>query len=333
MSLYPPFDAAFSVAALHRAFRRALRRHRNDSEAAAFAVECGPRLCAISRGVLAGTWAPGPMRTFHIREPKPREVAVLPFEDRVVHHALVAALEPVIDARLDPASFACRKRKGLHRCIARAQALAARHRYAVALDVRHYFQELPHATAQGELRQGFGVPAPYLALLGTILRAGAAGRSRGMPIGALTSQFLGNVCLDPVERLLRERFPDTDHVRYMDDLVVFGATRPRLWEAVAAVRVCVAALGLELKDQATVLTPTSEGIGLLGYRVYSGEVCLSRRSRVRLGRGISHAVRLLRAGQGDADRLRASIATRIEHAATGTTLGWRQAVARRVPSA
>ena len=167
MSGYPPFDAAFSVGALHRSFRRALRGHQRDPEAATFAVECGPRVCVLARQLVAGTWAPGPMRTFRIREPKPREVAVLPFEDRVVHHALVAALEPVIDPRLDPASFACRKGKGLHRCITRAQELAARHRYAVVFDIRHYFQTLPHEAALGELRQAFGVPEPFCSARGS----------------------------------------------------------------------------------------------------------------------------------------------------------------------
>ena len=89
-------------------------------------------------------------------------------------------------------------------------------------------------------------------------------------------------------------------------------------------------LGLELKGKATALAPTTEGVSFLGYTVFGGEVRLCRRSRVRLGRGISRAARLLRAGQGDAAALRASIATRLNHAATGTHLDWRRAVARRI---
>lgn len=93
---FPPFEDAFSIRALHRAMLRALRGHRRDAEAAAFLLEAGPQLCALSRSLLDGSWRPAPYRTFPIRDPKPRMVAVVDFADRVVHHALVVAVEPAI---------------------------------------------------------------------------------------------------------------------------------------------------------------------------------------------------------------------------------------------
>jgi RNA-directed DNA polymerase len=217
---YPRFEDAFSVPALHAAYRAALRGHHRDPEAAAFTLECGPRLCALHRAVLRGSYVPGPMRTFAIRDPKPREVVVVPFVDRVLHHALVAALEPVVEPRLDPDSYACRKGKGLHRAVTRAQALLCRHPYALQMDVRHYFAALPHRSVLDVLAGApFRLPARYLALVHSVLNAGTVGRtgavSVGMPIGALTSQVLGNIALHPVEAMLRGRFADVDHVRYM----------------------------------------------------------------------------------------------------------------------
>jgi hypothetical protein len=88
---FPDFNQAFSVRALHRAMQRAMKGHRGDPEAAAFLLEAGPRLCDLSARLLARTWRPSPYRTFPIRDPKPRTVAVVDFADRVVHHALVAA--------------------------------------------------------------------------------------------------------------------------------------------------------------------------------------------------------------------------------------------------
>jgi hypothetical protein len=89
--VFPEFAHAFGPAALHRAFLRAQRHHRRDPEAATWLLELGPRLCALSRSLLAGAWRPSPVRSFSIRDPKPRVVVQARFADRIVHHALIAA--------------------------------------------------------------------------------------------------------------------------------------------------------------------------------------------------------------------------------------------------
>lgn len=316
----PAFEEAFSPGALYRAYRRALHRHRRDAGAAAFTLECGPAVCDLSRRLLAGTWVPSPVRTFRIRDPKPRTVCVTPFTDRVVHHALVAALEPAAEPALDPDSYACRKGKGIHRCVGRAQEYQRVHDWFVALDVRHYFPNVPHATLVAILA-GLGIPGPYQRLVRRILEgAPCVGPppGRGMPIGALTSQFLGNVGLDPVERMLRADFPDCDHVRYMDDIVVFGPSRTRVREAHRAVDAATRALGLELKPSATVVAPATEGLSFLGFRVHGAVVRPDRATRVRLNRRIRAAEAAIRDGSArDPDRARAGIATRINHLLAG----------------
>lgn len=324
-----PYDDAFSVEALHRAYLRALKRHRGQPEAAAFTLECGPRLVEMSRGVRDGTWLPSPGRAFPIRDPKPRVVVMVPFADRVVHHALVAALEPAIDPLLDPDSFACRRDRGIHQALARAQTLLHAHPYYLGLDVEHYFPSVPHATLIGILT-GFGVPRPYLDLFQLILDGDAHGADRGMSIGALTSQFLGSIGLDPVERMLRADFPDCAHVRYMDDIVVFGPEKKRLWTARDACRQELERLGLVLKASATRLAPSTEGLTFLGCRVFRATIRLRRSRQVLLGRHIREAEHARREGCLDEERATASIATRLAHAASFDTLTWRQDLVRRL---
>ena len=316
-AVFPPFEFAFSVGGLYRAYRKALHGHRRDKGAAAFTLDCGPAICDQSRRLLDETWVPLPVRTFPIRDPKPRIVCETAFPDRVVHHGVVAALEQGVETMLDPESYACRTGKGLHRAVGRAQEFLRVHDWALSLDVRHYFPEVPHASLLGILAE-MGVPAGYLGLLGRILD-GAPGADgipgRGMSIGALTSQFLGNVGLDPVERRLRTDFPDCDHVRYTDDVVVFGRSKRRLWEAWRCVDEVVRGLGLELKTGATRLVPAEEGLGFLGFRVYRGAVLPSRQTRVRIERRVRDACAAIREGRcDDPDRVRAGIATRMGHA-------------------
>lgn len=350
---FPPFEDAFSIRALHRAMLRALRGHRRDAEAAAFLLEAGPQLCALSRSLLDGSWRPVPYRTFPIRDPKPRMVAVVDFADRVVHHALVVAVEPAIDPMLDPDSFACRRGKGLHRCVERAQELLQTHPYYLGLDIEGYFRELPHDSVLTTLR-GFNTPEPFVDLFARILTAEAAPSSRstpasgdeclppspltphspplprGMCIGALTSQFLGNLGLHPVEEMLRAEFPDTAHVRYMDDIVVVGPSKARLWELHEAVHNVVECLGLALKTSATRLAPATEGLSFCGYRVFRSTLRLRRRSVVRLGRRIKSTETRRCGGTISSERAESSVTTRINHVATADTLEWRIALVRRL---
>ena len=59
----------------------------------------------------------GEYNRFMIHEPKKREIASAPYQDRVVHHALCNIIEPILDKSMIYDSYACRVGKGSHRAI------------------------------------------------------------------------------------------------------------------------------------------------------------------------------------------------------------------------
>ena len=64
--------------------------------------------------------------------------------DRVVHHALLAVIEPPLDARFYPHSYACRRGKGVHRAVDQYQQWARRFTYVLKLDIARYFPSIDH---------------------------------------------------------------------------------------------------------------------------------------------------------------------------------------------
>ena len=72
---------------LFAAARAAARRKRRRPDVAAFLLDLETEVFALRRELLAGTWRPGPYRTFSQADPKPRLISAAPFRDRVVHHA------------------------------------------------------------------------------------------------------------------------------------------------------------------------------------------------------------------------------------------------------
>ncbi|HMV68921.1 MAG TPA: RNA-dependent DNA polymerase, partial [Myxococcota bacterium] len=179
-----------SFHALRAAALRAARGHRRRREVAAFLADLERHVLALQRELLSGAWVPGEPRVFRIRDPKPRVISAAPFRDRVVHHALMAALEPRFEALADPDSFACRPGGGPWAAVARLRVLARDLPWAGRLDVRHFFESVEHDVVMEAARPALP-EGPVAALWEQIVRAGGAD-GRGLPIGSLVSQHAAN---------------------------------------------------------------------------------------------------------------------------------------------
>ncbi len=116
------FDEATEFWALRTAARRAARGGRSSAGTASFLCELETEVLTLQRELRSGSYQPGAFHVFPIREPKPRLISAAPFRDRVVHHALCAALEPTLEAEADPDSYACRRGKGTLAALRRIQA-------------------------------------------------------------------------------------------------------------------------------------------------------------------------------------------------------------------
>ena len=138
------WDKITSFANLARAATRAAAGKRWQRGVAAFLERLEPNVLALQRALRDGSWRPGTPTTFAIRDPKPRTITAAPFADRVVHHALIDVLEPSLDRRKAPHSFACRRGMGQHRALRHAQRLVRRWPWFLQLDVARFFPSLRH---------------------------------------------------------------------------------------------------------------------------------------------------------------------------------------------
>ncbi|MFZ4615727.1 MAG: hypothetical protein ACOYM2_05980 [Rectinemataceae bacterium] len=103
-----------SFEALCTAWKEARRHKRYARSSADFSWNAEAELLRLRDELQTGNYAPGPYRLFSIRQPKPRIIAASPFRDRIVHHALVAAIEPTFEFCFIHDSYATRVGKGSH---------------------------------------------------------------------------------------------------------------------------------------------------------------------------------------------------------------------------
>ena len=236
-----PADGLFpriaSFAALEAAAQRAARGKRRKPGVAAFLAHLEPEVLRLERELLSGTWQPGRYVEIAVRDPKPRTVSAAPFRDRVVHHALCAAVEPLFERGFVFDSYANRLGKGTHRAVARYERFRDRHRHVLRCDLYRYFPSIDHAVLKADVRRRIRC-ARTLWLIDAIIDGSNPQepvhlyypgddlftpfeRRRGLPIGNLTSQLFANVHLDGLDHFVKEVLRAPGYLRYVDDFALF----------------------------------------------------------------------------------------------------------------
>ncbi len=284
------------------AYDRCRRRKRYKRRATEFEHLALDQLLQLQNDLSSETWQPGKYHHFHVTDPKPRLISAAPFPDRVVHHAVVNVLEPIFEQRFVFDSYACRKGKGTHRAIARAQHFLRRFPWYLKTDIVKFFPSVDHEIMLARLSRVVADPV-LLRLIGRIIDSGAgihaddvtphwfpgdqlldAARPKGLPIGNLTSQFFANVLLDPVDHFIKEVLRVPGYVRYADDLLLFGETKEELWHVRDALQQRLSENRLRLHKNKTHVRPSSSGVLFLGLRVWPDEIRLSQQAIKRFNR-------------------------------------------------
>lgn len=308
------------------AFRKAAKGKRDYPAVARFEFHLEQALFYLQNELLSGRYRPGEYSTFQVRDPKPRQICAAPFHDRVVFHAVCNVLEPLFERRLIFDSWACRRGKGSHAAIKRAQYFSRRHEYFIQGDVHKYFDSIDHVSLKILLRRIIKDKL-LLALLDRIINHASPGLppGKGLPIGNLTSQHFANLYLGELDHFIKEILQIRGYVRYMDDILLFADNKPALHRAFAELKQFLAyRLQLKLKNENMTPTPVSEGISFLGFRIYPAIIRLDRKTLHRFRRRFRYNELEYLRGNLDADHLGSSVTAMFAHIVHGDTFRLRQ---------
>ena len=289
------FEAILDRDNLRLAVSKALRGKRERPDARRFLARLDQNLVKMAAGVRAGTFPLGRFHQFIIHDPKERIITAPCFPERVLHHAMMNVCEPVFERWLIDDTFACRVRRGRLAALQRAQGFAGRFPFFLKLDVRKYFDSIPHDNLLDRLARCFK-DGRLLGLFDRVVRSFRGAIGSGVPIGSLTSQHLANFYLGWFDRFVKERLRITGYVRYMDDMALWANEKSDLRQALRH-SACFLhdELGLELKPW-PYLNRTDHGTDFLGCRVLREHTTLNRRSRVRFRRHLRQLEKAFEAG-------------------------------------
>lgn len=257
---------------LELAFRKAKKRKSKKGYVKNFEANLEQELYQLQKELRAGTYRPGPLKSFIVRDPKTRKISASHFRDRVVHHAICNVIEPIYEPRFIHDTFANRIGKGTSGILKRYDMFkrkVGKNGYVLKADIRKYFDTVDHEVLLGILRRRIK-DDQLLGLVKLILENHKTKTpGKGMPLGNLTSQFFANIYLAELDNFVKHELRAKYYLRYVDDFVIVGKDSAQLevWrgqiEAFLSSR-----LRLALHPDKTKILRVKDGVPIVGIRVF-----------------------------------------------------------------
>lgn len=228
----------------------------------------------LHRNLAAGTYRHGPYHAFRICDPKQRQIHKATVRDRIVHHAVFAALNPIFESTFISHSFSCRKGKGTHRGVDALERMLwkvsrnhTRPCFALKCDVNRFFASVDHGILLGILRRSI-VDERVMELLSEIVASfsSVTDMAKGIPIGNLTSQLFANVYMNEFDQFMKHDLRIKSYIRYTDDFVVISNNKDSLCSLLPFIKEFLREkLCLDLHPHKVTIRKYRQGIDFLGY--------------------------------------------------------------------
>jgi retron-type reverse transcriptase len=293
----------FTIEKLYKAYEDCIRHKKNTANALKFEIKREKNLFQLLEDLKSRKYEISRHICFIVKEPSPREIFAGDFRDRVVHHLLCNEIMELFERDFIESSYANRKGKGTHKAVRELKfylVRGGRNRqklYFLKMDVKGFFRNINKDILWGiverKIKESGGEdewkeevlwlankiiyhdPTNNYVFKGKIETKSLikkeksllfGDKSKGLPIGNLTSQFFANIYLNELDHFVKDKLGFLRYIRYVDDFIILEEDKEKLKEAVNEVdRFLHESLSLCLCKDKTILQPTERGIDFLGY--------------------------------------------------------------------
>lgn len=166
--------------------------------------------------------------------------------DQVIHHAIMQVLAPYMMSSMYRYFCGSVPKRGAglgKRAIEKWLKTDRKNtKYILKMDIRHFYPSINKEYLKSYLAKRIK-DRRTLHLLSLIIDS----CENGLPLGFYTSQWLANFMLEPLDRCIKEELHAKYYVRYLDDMVIFGANKKELHKIRNVVEERLHEMGLQMK--------------------------------------------------------------------------------------
>lgn len=267
------WDKFISMENLELAAKKAVQSKKSKRTTKFFIKHKQKLLLKLQKQLQDGTFHTSEYKVRKIFEPKERLIYILPlYPDHVLHHALINILGPIWQNSFIRDSYACIPGKGLHKASQAIMHFIRRNKYVLQCDIRKFYPSINHEVMYNIIKRKIA-DKRLLAVLRDIIKS--CGDETNLPIGNLTSQWMGNVYLNELDHFVKEKLRCRDYIRYCDDFCLFANDKKILWDYKKKIDDFVGE-NLMLTFSKSSIYPVARGINFIGYRHFRKFIMLRK---------------------------------------------------------
>lgn len=270
-------------AACHRENRPDIARTLNNIDS------CIDRIYSILKKESYTPHSPKMKKIYDECSQKYRKIQMLPFfPDCIIQWIVADLLRPVLWRGMDFYCSSSIPNRGCHHVYKRFSGFIRRNhknaKYAVQMDVHHYYDNIDIDILMGMLRRKCK-DERLLALVELMLRSSAPKEGKGIAIGFYLNQWMANFYLENIDREIHKGRSVRCYCRHMDNITFIGRNKRKIKRKMHEIIDRCGKMGLMIKHDYQLFPLSSRDIKAVGYRFYgSGTIRLRKRNWLRLRR-------------------------------------------------
>jgi len=194
------------------------------------------KLLELQQQLISCTFKTSDYRTMTIvaDRGKVREISKLPFfPDRILHHAIMRVVKPILTKSLIYDTYACIDGRGVTLAVNRVKRAMSDKQgslWCLKTDIQKFYPNIDQEVLISDLRRKFK-DEKFISLISEIIRS----TKKGLPIGSYTSQLLANYAVSRLDHYIKEDLRVKYYFRYCDDMVFLGESKQRMWDIYNAI--------------------------------------------------------------------------------------------------
>ena len=305
------FEDTIPLEDIFEAYYECRKHKRNRPGSLQFEIDLEKNLVELWEEINSGTWEPRRSTVFIVDKPVTREIFAASFRDRIVHHLVIGRLNALFEKLFIYDSYSCRKGKGTHFGVSRAERFIRRveKAWVLKIDIRGYFMSINrsllykkletlinknyHAIDKERIKKLckiiiFNDPAKNCIFHSPPIKwkklpkdksLFTAKKGCGLPIGNLTSQIFANFYLNDFDHFIKNECGIKNYGRYVDDCLLVHNSHGYLKSLIPKIKKYLKNnLHLKLHPNKIYLQPAYNGVKYLGCFIKPSHTVINHRT-------------------------------------------------------